>query len=237
METPEKLDSPAKAKAAHGSGKQEPPPILTEKDIEQLNEIGTSLIAVQDLDELLKLIAKKTRQILSADISCLYLTVDSSKQFNKPTLLKFKLSNFDLTPLNIFESYVDLNTKNLLGYVGATKTAVRIENIENHDFPFEFQNQPDSKIEYPFRSVIAVPLISNKNRVIGVLKLWNKKKERKFEINSENIDDSVVPFTATDESLLKSIAGQASVAIENAKLYSEISALFDGFIRASVSRH
>ncbi len=209
---------------------------LTSKDIEQLNEIGTSLIAIQNLDELLQVIVKKTRQILCADVSCLYLTVDSSKQNNQPTLLKFKLANYDLNQLNLFDSYIDINEKNLLGYVASKKTTVRIDDINKpYNYPFTFENQPETQILYPFRSVIAVPLISNKNRVIGVLKIWNKKKIRKTAVTFENVDDYVLPFTSTDESLLKSIAGQASVAIENAKLYSDISSLFDGFIRASVS--
>ncbi len=209
---------------------------LTTKDIEQLNEIGTSLIAVQSLDELLKLIVKKTRQILCADISCLYLTVDSSKQNNQPTLLKFKLANYDTQQLNLFESYLDINEKNLLGYVTNSKQTVRIDDINGeHNHPFKFESNPETQTIYPFKSVIAVPLISNKNRVIGVLAIWNKKKIRKTVVTFDNIENYVIPFSPTDESLLKSIAGQASVAIENSKLYADISNLFDGFIRASVT--
>jgi HD-GYP domain-containing protein (c-di-GMP phosphodiesterase class II) len=209
---------------------------LTTKDIEQLNEIGTSLIAVQSLDELLKLIVKKTRQILCADISCIYLTVDSSKQNNQATLLKFKLANYDTQQLNLFESYIDINENNLFGYITTHRKTVRIDDINGkHDHPFKFESNLDTKTIYPFKSVIAVPLISNKNRVIGVLAIWNKKKIRKTVVTFDNIDNYVLPFTVTDESLLKSIAGQASVAIENSKLYADISNLFDGFIRASIT--
>lgn len=209
---------------------------LTEKDIEQLNEIGTALIAVQNLDDLLQIIAKKTRQILSADVSCLYLTVDSSKQNNVPTLLKFKLANYDINQLNLFESYVDIHENNLLGYVASKKATIRIDDIYgDHGFTFEFKNTPETQALYPFKSVISVPLISNKNKLIGVLTIWNKKITRKQAVTFENMDELVVPFTSTDESLLKSIAGQASVAIENSKLYTDINNLFDGFIRASVT--
>lgn len=221
------------------SSKDEPKEELTQlttKDIEQLNEIGTSLIAVQNLDELLKLIVKKTRQILCADISCLYLTVDSSKQYNQPTLLKFKLANYDTQQLNLFESYLDINENNLLGYVTSLRKTVRIDDVNGeHGYPFKFESNPDTQTMYPFKSVIAVPLISNKNRVIGVLAIWNRKKIRKTVVTFENVDSYTTAFTPTDESLLKSIAGQASVAIENAKLYTDISNLFDGFIRASVT--
>ena len=209
---------------------------LTKKDIDQLNEIGTSLIGIKNVDDLLSLIVKKTRQILAADVSCLYLTVDSSKQNNVPTLLKFKLSNYDVHELDLFESYVDIKESNLLGYVATHRTVVNISDVSApHQYPFEFKNTTDTQVLYPFRSVIAVPLISNKNRVIGVLAIWNKKKIRKSAVTYENVDDFVLPFTQTDEALLRSIAGQASVAIENSKLYTEINNLFDGFIRASVS--
>jgi HD-GYP domain-containing protein (c-di-GMP phosphodiesterase class II) len=210
--------------------------LLTGKDIEQLNEIGTSLIGVQNVDDLLKLIVKKSRQILSADVSCLYLTVDTSKQKNQPTLLKFKLANYDTTSLNLFESYVDITEKNLLGYVATTNKTIRVNDInDQQEYPFEFHKILETQTMYPFKSVIAVPLISNKNKVIGVLTIWNKKKIRKIVLTFDNYQDYIIPFTSSDESLLKSIAGQASVAIENAKLYADINNLFDGFIRASVS--
>src|SRR5690606_13259822 len=44
----------------------------------------------------------------------------------------------------------------------------------------------------------------------------------------------VVPFDAEAERLCRALAAQGAVALENARLYAEIEALFEGFVRASV---
>ncbi|MCB0272527.1 MAG: hypothetical protein KDD46_05895, partial [Bdellovibrionales bacterium] len=47
--------------------------VVSEKDLEQLNEIGAALTAEKNLDQLLRLTVKKARKILTADAACLYL--------------------------------------------------------------------------------------------------------------------------------------------------------------------
>jgi len=45
----------------------------------------------------------------------------------------------------------------------------------------------------------------------------------------------VVPFPEECRALLRSLASQAAVALENIRLYQSIETLFEGFVRASVS--
>jgi len=46
--------------------------------------------------------------------------------------------------------------------------------------------------------------------------------------------DRVRPFSEADERVCSSLAAQAAVALESARLYAEIQDLFEGFVRASV---
>jgi signal transduction histidine kinase len=64
----------------------------------------------------------------------------------------------------------------------------------------------DEKIEFQTRSLLGVPL-TYKNRVIGVLEALNKRE---------------MPWTNDDRSHLSTLAAQAAVAIENAKLVTEL---------------
>ncbi|MCB0272996.1 MAG: GAF domain-containing protein, partial [Bdellovibrionales bacterium] len=201
---------------------------------EQLNEIGAALTAEKNLDQLLRLIVKKARKILTADAACLYL-VDHNRSTNQQQL-KFTCSSYDIGELNLFESYLDISTRTVTGYVALKKQPVRLENIHEITlYPFEFQKNLDTDSLYPFQSVIAYPLINRKAELIGVIEIWNKKNFRKVPITFDNFEEMIIPFTHTDESILKSVTSQATVAIQNAKLYENISELFDGFIRASVT--
>ena len=64
----------------------------------------------------------------------------------------------------------------------------------------------DSLITFRTHSLLAVPLIV-KGKVIGVLEAVNKQRRQ--------------PFTQEDEDTLMAVAGQAAVAIENARLFQQ----------------
>ena len=49
------------------------------------------------------------------------------------------------------------------------------------------------------------------------------------------VEELVIPFTAVDEELVKSLASQAAVAFENTQLIDEIKTLFNAFVYASVT--
>ncbi|MGH7811269.1 MAG: HD-GYP domain-containing protein, partial [Candidatus Binatia bacterium] len=56
-----------------------------------------------------------------------------------------------------------------------------------------------------------------------------------FRVNGQSSGDIVVPFPDRCRPMLRSLASQAAVALENNRLYESIETLFEGFVRASVS--
>ncbi|MCB1198912.1 MAG: GAF domain-containing protein, partial [Deltaproteobacteria bacterium] len=243
METFKKDFSPNRLKKTPGAKKTdaigEPhglvidSPVLNEKDLAQLNDIGTALTSEKNFDHLLRLIVKKARNILVADAACLYLFDSSEKDRAR---LKFTCASYDCGELNLFESYAAYDSKTITGHVALTQAPVRIANIHqasNH--PFRFKHELDTGCFYPFQSVLAYPLMNRKTELIGVLEIWNKKKQRKVPITFDNFEELVIAFTQTDESILGSVASQAAIAIQNTSLHKNISDLFEGFIKASVT--
>ena len=74
----------------------------------------------------------------------------------------------------------------------------------------------------------------HENAIIGVVQLINKKRDPKAVLRPVAlVEEEVVPFTSVDEELVSSLASQAAVAFENAKLLRDIRALFDRFVRAA----
>jgi len=73
-----------------------------------------------------------------------------------------------------------------------------------------FFKKADEKSGFVTRSIICVP-VRSKDKIIGVLQGINKKEGG---------------FTAEDHELMKSLADQVAIAVENARLYSELKEAF-----------
>jgi len=83
--------------------------------------------------------------------------------------------------------------------------------------------------------MLVAPLISQRDEVIGVIQLINKKRHPDRKVRSkEDVDQEVIPFDVRSEELLGMVAAQAAASLENALLYDEIRRLFEGFVKASV---
>jgi HD-GYP domain-containing protein (c-di-GMP phosphodiesterase class II) len=83
--------------------------------------------------------------------------------------------------------------------------------------------------------MLVVPMKDHENVVVGVVQLINKKRHWQAVLKSTAVvDEEVIPFTPADEGLAGSLASQAAVAFENAKLLQDIRDLFDSFVHASV---
>jgi putative nucleotidyltransferase with HDIG domain len=98
--------------------------------------------------------------------------------------------------------------EDISGRVFASKEPLLIENIEDDQM---FQKSEQEK--YYRGSFISVPLV-NKNRAIGVINICNKKNKK--------------PLSLDDLRLIKGIASNAAIAIENAQLYVSLQ---DTYIR------
>ncbi|MBX7193374.1 MAG: GAF domain-containing protein [Sandaracinaceae bacterium] len=99
---------------------------------------------------------------------------------------------------------------------------------------FTFDPSFDIKVGYRTKSMIAMPMISAEDEVIGVIQLINRKRDPRQRLSAQKVDDQVLPFDQRSEDLLSTLASQAGIALENALLYDEIRRIFDGFVRASV---
>ncbi len=94
----------------------------------------------------------------------------------------------------------------------------------------------DDKYRYQTRSVLAVPMISARAEVIGVIQLINKRAKGYIALDQPaDFEDGVVPFDDVSVAYVSALASQAGIALENVLLYEEVKTLFDSFVKASVS--
>ncbi len=198
-----------------------------------LVRVGIALTAERDLDRLLQLILTTGRELVTADAGSLYLL----EERDGDRTLRFTLAQNDSVPASMVTSTMPVSTGSLAGYVATTGEPVAVEDVRAlpASVPFHFNESFDLAIGYHTRSVLTAPISTRSGQVIGVLQLINRKTDPHARIlDAVEADAFVRPFGEGDVELIRALAAQAAVAIENTRLVHEIERLFEGFVRAAV---
>ncbi|MGZ4889443.1 MAG: HD-GYP domain-containing protein [Candidatus Angelobacter sp.] len=225
------------------------------QEIHELNQIGMALSAEHDPGKLLELILTKSREFTSSDAGSVYLVESvgngrqsllfapgqqgSPLQEHEPNeQLRFKLAQNDTVAVAFREVAMDINEKSIAGYVALTGEIVNIEDAYHlpADVPYSINRKFDEDSGYRTKSILAVPIRNQKEKIIAVLQLINAKRDFSARLDSHDaVDQQVLPYTPRQQEIVQSLAGQAAVALENSQLYDSIQRLFEGFVRAAVT--
>ncbi len=224
------------------------------QEIHELNQIGMALSAEHDPGKLLELILTKSREFTSSDAGSVYLvestgqrqsllfaagTPGAPMQDTQPhEQLRFKLAQNHTVEVLFREAAIDINERSIAGYVALTGEIVNIEDAYHlpADVPYAINRKFDEDSGYRTKSILAVPIRNQKEKIIAVLQLINAKRDFSTKLDSpEAIEQQVLRYTPRQQEIVQSLAGQAAVALENSQLYDSIQRLFEGFVRAAVT--
>ncbi len=234
------------------------------REIHELNQIGVALSAEHDPERLLELILTKSREFTSSDAGSVYLvetiegpgeresllfseTLDEKAQAvaavtatQQPSRqrLRFKLAQNDTVDVPFREVSMDVDEHSIAGYVALTGEIVNIADAYDLSagVPYSINRSFDEESGYRTRSILAVPIRNQKDKIIGVLQLINAKRDFKAPLDSpEAVEEQVIAYTPHQQEIVLSLASQAAVAFENSQLYESIHRLFEGFVRAAVT--
>jgi HD-GYP domain-containing protein (c-di-GMP phosphodiesterase class II) len=227
------------------------------QEIHELNQIGMALSAEHDPAKLLELILTKSREFTGSDAGSVYLVENAGNGEQRKSLLfapgqqgspvqehepqeqlRFKLAQNDTVVVPFREVAISINEKSIAGYVALTGEIVNIEDAYHlpAEVPYSINRKFDEDSGYRTKSILAVPIRNQKDRIIAVLQLINAKRDFSVRLDShEAVDHQVLPYTPRQQEIVQSLAGQAAVALENSQLYDSIQRLFEGFVRAAVT--
>ncbi|MBI2817419.1 MAG: GAF domain-containing protein [Acidobacteria bacterium] len=203
-------------------------------EIDELNEIGIALSTQRDTESLLDMILRKSREITVSDAGSLYLVEEGEGDEKR---LRFKLTQNDSINVSFAEFSVPINSSSIAGYVALTGEMIHLEDVYQipPSLPFRFALKFDQESGYRTKSMLVVPMKNPQGEILGVVQLINAKKHRDARVNAQTVDAVVIPYPESRRALVSSLASQAAVAIENNRLYESIEALFEGFVKASVT--
>lgn len=162
-----------------------------------LSDVALAVSSVGDVDKILDTILEKSRDVVNAEASSVLL-LDKEQQNLYFHSVQGSVSNA------LKGRRIELG-QGIVGHVAKTGKTEVVSDPYNDP---RFNKELDSSTGFTTRSILTTPLV-NKDEIIGVLQLVNRQKLETFDDN--------------DVSLIESFAVQAGVAIENSRLYSDVS--------------
>lgn len=211
----------------------------------RLIEVGQMLAKVRNRDELIRKILMTSLKITGADAGCVYLVVDMEGDSKG---LLFKYSFTYSKEIDFKEFVMPLNERSIAGFCAVNDEVVNIPDVYNisKSATFSFNKAIDEQYDYISRSMLVVPMKNYMGEMLGVIQLINSKEHfsnsNREEIESheilletkEDFYNKVYPFEVRYEDIMLSVAGQATVALDNIKMIKQLEDQFEGMVRASV---
>ncbi|MBT3189178.1 MAG: GAF domain-containing protein [Anaerolineae bacterium] len=168
------------------------------KQLATLNEITQQLTSTLEHEPLLQNILESAVQILDCEAGSLFMVDENTNELVFTVIVGPAAS--DLIGKRLPAG------KGIVGKAVETRAPVVENNTrESKDWSKSTAKSTDEETGFSTQALLAVPL-QVKERVIGVVEVINKKDG--------------LPFVDDDENLLTAFAGQAAVAVENARLYT-----------------
>lgn len=199
------------------------------QDLHQLVDVGLALSAERDLDRLLEKILEEGRRLSGSDAASLFLV---ERKNGEPQQLVFKLAqNATLGHSGLQNQRMPLSKASIVGYVALTCEELNISDAYAIEpgAPYRFNRSFDLQMGYRTLSILAIPMLNHRSEVVGVLEFINRQRPGRGDEPPR-----AIAFDQYIATMLRALASQAAVAIENRQLLNEISQLFDGFVQASV---
>lgn len=189
--------------------------MLTEREkIDLIARISLDINEVKDLDILLERILTRVRSFFNADAGSIYLKQGDNLRFSytqNDTLQRRLGPNKKL----IYSTFsIPVDNRSISGFVAKNGQVVNIPDVYrmSGSEPYTFDSHFDKISDYRTSSMLAVPMTNQRGDVEGVMQMINAKDDA----------GNIIPFSRSDEALIKHFATTAALAIDRARMTRNI---------------
>ncbi len=175
--------------------------------------ITGELNSTHDLDYLLNKILTEARRLVHAEAGSIFRTDGQRLKFCYVQNDKFPQQEEGAEAAYI-GSEMAVDESSLAGYVAKTGRLLIIDDVYHIDpsEPYSFNRSFDQSSGYRTKSVLTIPMMNSRGRIVGVLQL----------INALDKQNRVVPFKREDLDYVIFYANSAAMALERAALTREL---------------
>lgn len=156
-------------------------------------DISKEINSTLDLNEILRYVLNIAKENLKAERGTIYIYEENKQQLVSKIFDGDEFKEICL-PLGV-------------GIAGKSAQNKNVYNVKDPYKNSEFEDRFDKESGFKTRNLVCVPIFGNGNNLIGVFQLLNKIKGS---------------FSEDDEDFLKLLSSSASIAIQNATLYSQV---------------
>ena len=156
--------------------------------------IVSDVTAEIDLGALLQRVMQEATRMLNADRATLFLNDEKTNEL--------------FSRVAMGEGIGEIRLPNNAGIAGSVFTSGKSMNIPYAYADLRFNPSFDKQTGYFTRSILCVPVVNKEGKVIGCTQVLNKSGGK---------------FSDEDESRLKAFTQQVAIALENAKLFEDVS--------------
>lgn len=198
-------------------------------DLQRISAVSHALSEEFDFSRLIDLILMSAREIASSDGGSVYVVEPAAE--DRPSRLRFMKSVLDLSGEEFF---LPIDENSIAGYVALKKETLNIEDVYNlpSNLPFSFNPDYDQAHNYYTKSMLVIPMVNHLDEIIGVIQLINRKKDFFKKLTVEEMKSGeVISFSSKDANLVRAMAGQAAVAVNNQRLMQSQRKLLESFIQ------
>jgi class 3 adenylate cyclase len=161
--------------------------------LKKLYAVGQIITSEISMERLFELIMSETNKIISSERSSVFLRDEQRGDL------------FTLVATGMEQNQIRIPaTRGIAGHVFTHQVSLCIDDVRQDP---RFFAEVDLKSSFRTRSILAVPLINREGKCIGVLEALNK-------VGSD--------FNEDDVEILTSVANYVAIALENAKLYRDV---------------
>jgi len=146
-----------------------------------------------EVDRLLQKIVAHTSEVMNADRATLFLVHRKSGDL--------------WSRVAQGENVREIRVPRGVGIAGHVAVSGEVVNIPDAYKDPRFNPEVDRRTGYYTRTILCMPLRNEKNEIVGVMQVLNKK-------------DGI--FTEEDEELLDALGSQTAIALENSRLFEEV---------------
>lgn len=201
---------------------------FSQSALEHLINVGVELSKEQDTTKLLEHILVIAKQLSNSDGGTIY-SITEQKTLKFETLMNDTLNMYmggtsgKPIPFPEIPMFIDgqPNYNALVAYAAATDQLINISDAyEAGDYDMSAARRMDEKTGYRTKSVLTIPMKNHEQEMIGVIQLINAQSE-----------DDIIDFEPQVESIIRSLASMAAVALTNRQLIDGMEELFQSLTR------
>ena len=197
------------------------------KEIERLYEVGSYLSSKRSVGDLIDAILEVSMQLIGAEAGSFYSIIDSRtgkwsyyKKDDPYKVIQFDIAKNKRVDIEIQSMSFPVLPTTIVGSAIMLGNTIVIDDVHNipKDAPYAYDAQVEKKTGYACKSMLTIPMMDKRNRILGAIQLINKYSGSKLST-----------FNRRDEHMMSFLSHYATIALENSHLYEEMNELLSDY--------